>query len=258
MPLASPATVGDNRAPMPQKQSTWSRPPIDPEDRTESDAPEPGSSLKTSLTEAREKAAVLGEKVASNVKPVADAVGVRVRAGLGKVGDALRVDDSAAIPAELLSQADLPDIAQDDALASLARRLDREADFWRGVAMRQLARAAWTERIGVTGSLLLLVGGVVLAAIAAFRALFASEGGSATAMLLGVGIGVLLVASIAVGRLLARLRQGQMEAVKDALARADLSEMRLHRIALLMELRSAAKDGYVAALEGLEADVRTP
>lgn len=244
---------------MGQKQSTWSRPPLEPDahekDAEESDGAAP--SLKTSLADARDKAAVIGGKVAANVKPVADAVGTRVRAGLGKVGDALRVDEAASLPAELLSQADLPDIAADDALASLALRIDREADFWRGVAMRQLARAAWTERLGVTGSLLLLIGGVVLAAIAAFRALFATEGGSATAMLLGVGIGVLLVASLAVGRLLARLRQGQMDAVRDALTRADLAEVRLHRIALLMELRSAARDGYVAALEGLEADVRT-
>ena len=53
-----------------------------------------------------------------------------------------------------------------------------------------------------------------------------------------------------------RLRRGQMEAVKDATTRADLAELRIHRLALLMELRAAGREGYVAALSDLEADVR--
>jgi hypothetical protein len=243
---------------MSPKRSSWSRPPIpggddDATDRPDRDA---GPALpRGALADAKDRAAELGGKVAANMKPVADAVGTRVRAGLGKVGDALRADE-AAVPAELLSQADLPELVQGDALASLASRLDREADFWRSVAMRQLARAAWTERLGVSGSLLLLIGATVLAAIAAFRALFASDGGTATAMLLGVGLLVLLIAALAVGRLSSRLRQGQLEAVREALVRADLSEMRLHRVALLLELRATARDGFVAALTDLEADVR--
>ncbi len=208
------------------------------------------------LQQAREKAQVMKRKVAENVGPVAEAALGGVRAGLHKVGDALRVDEPHSLSPELLSQADLPEVLTEDALASLAKRLDREADFWRGVAMRQLARVAWTERLGVTSSLLLLVGGVVLGAIAAFRALFATEGGSSTAMLIGVGVGVLVTAAVVVNRLLRGLRQGQIDSVKEALRRADLSEMRLHRIAFLMELRQVGEGGYVAALTGLEADVR--
>jgi hypothetical protein len=239
---------------MSEKQSTWSRPPLD----ADGPSPGPAGAAAGALAGAREKATELGGKAIAGVKPVAMAASAGVRKGLGKVGDALRADAdlAAQIPAELLSQADLPELSEADALTSLAKRLDSEADFWRAVAMRQLARAAWTERLGVTGSLVLLIGGVVLAAIAAFRALFATEGGSATAMLLGVGLGVLLVAAIAVGRLASSLRRGQVEAVRDALVRADLAEMRLHRIALLLEMRAAARDGYVAALSDLEADVR--
>lgn len=246
---------------MSEKRSTWSRPPLDGEDA----AGEKGGAVREALAGAGDRAAEIGGKAAeiggkalAGVKPVATAVGARVRDGLGKVGDALRgdADEAAQIPAELLSQADLPELSQADALASLAKRLDSEADFWRAVAMRQLARAAWTERLGVTGSLLLLIGGVVLAAIAAFRALVASAGGTATTMLVGVGLAVLLVAAIAVGRLSSQLRKGQIEAVRDALTRADLAEMRLHRIALLMEMRTSARDGYVAALSELEGDVR--
>lgn len=236
-----------------EKRSTWSKPPLD----GGAEGP-PAGTAGDALAGARDRAVQLGGKAIASVSPVATAVGARVRAGLDKVGGALRAeaDEAAQMPAELLSQADLPELSQADALASLAKRLDSEADFWRAVAMRQLARAAWTERLGVTGSLLLLIGGVVLAAIAAFRALFATAGGSATAMLVGVGLAVLLVAAVAVGRLSSKLRQGQIEAVRDALSRADLAEMRLHRIAILMEMRTAARDGYVAALSGLEGDVR--
>jgi hypothetical protein len=236
---------------MSDEPSTWSKPPLGGDDA-------PSGGAGDALVGARDKAVEIGGKAIAGVRPVARAVGARVRAGLGEMGHALRVeaDGAAQVPAELLSQADLPELQPSDALASLAKRLDSEADFWRSVAMRQLARAAWTERLGVTGSLLLLIGGVVLAAIAAFRALFASAGGSATAMLVGVGLGVLLVSAIAVGRLSSRLRQGQIEAVRDALVRADLAEMRLHRIALLMEMRAAAGEGYMAALAKLEGDVR--
>ncbi len=241
---------------MTEKRSSWGRP-----DEAGDDAkPASKSALdeaREKVTEARDKAAELGGKAIANVRPVASAVGAGVRAGLGKVGSALRVDDAEAVPSELLTQADLPALSVEDPLVSLASRLDREADFWRGVAMRQLARAAWTERLGMTSSILLLVGGVVLAAIAAFRALVATKGsGNATAMLLGVGLAVLLVAALAVGGLVGRLRRGQMEAVKDATTRADLAELRIHRLALLMELRAAGREGYVAALSDLEADVR--
>jgi len=241
---------------MSQKPSTWSRPPVEAVEDVEHGGGAKGAALGA-LSDAKDRAVDLGEKVAAGVKPVASAVGARVRLGLGKVGDALREGEQSAMPAELLSQADLPELAHDDALASLARRLDREADFWRSVAMRQLGRAAWTERLGVSGSLLLLIGAVVLAAIAAFRALVATQGGGATAMLLGVGLGVLLLAALAIGRLSSRLRQGQLEAAREGLLRADLAEMRLHRIALLLELRTTGRDGYLAALSELEADVRS-
>ncbi len=248
---------------MSEKRSSWGT-PGDATDEPKAGSKSPLAEAKEKVAEAREKAAELGGKAAelggkafANVRPVADAVGAGVRAGLGKMGDALRVDDAPTVSAELLSQADLPELTVQDPLASLASRLDREADFWRGVAMRQLARAAWTERLGVTSSILLLIGGVVLAAIAAFRALVATKGsGNATAMLLGVGLAVLLVAALAVGSLASRLRRGQMEAVKDAMTRADLAEVRIHRIGMLMELRAAGRDGYVAALSDLEADVR--
>lgn len=238
---------------MSQKRSTWSRPPIDERDGGEPESAPPGK-----LSEARERAAEIGERVKANVLPVAGAVGARVRAGFGKVGDALREDDAGAIAAELFTQADLPELPpHGDALVALGRRLDREADFWRSVAMRQLARAAWMERLGVSGSVALLIGAVVLASIAGFRALFATKSGTWTAVLVGVGIAVLLLAALAVGRIASRLRQGQLEAGRDAMVRADLAEVRLHRVALLMELRNAGKDGFIAALSELEADVRS-
>lgn len=248
---------------MSETRSAWGKPEdLDAEDAKKRGSDKPGSD-KGALAEAKERAAEIGGKaveiggkMAANVRPVADAVSAGVRKGLDKVGDALRVDDAPIVSSELLTQADLPELAGGDPLLSLAKRLDREADFWRGVAMRQLARAAWTERLGVTSSILLLVGGVVLASIAGFRALFATKGGDSTAMLVGVGLGVLLVSALAVSGISSRLRKGQLEAVRDATTRADLAERRIHHIAMLLELRAAGREGYVAALADLEADVR--
>lgn len=242
---------------MSEERSTWGRPKgAEREEKASSRSALDGA--KEAVDGAREKAAELSEKVAVKVAPAAGAAIAGVRAGLGKMGEALRVDGAEVVPAELLTQADLPEISGGDPLVSLASRLDREADFWRAVAMRQLARAAWTERLGVASSILLLVGGVVLASIAGFRALFATKGhsGDATAMLIGVGLAVLLIAAVAVGSLASRLRRGQMEAVKEAMSRADMAELRIHRIALLLELRGQGKDGYVAALSDLESEVR--
>ncbi len=250
-------------APMSETRSAWGR----PEDGDAEDAKKKGSeragSEKSALAEAKERATELGEraaemggKVAANVRPVADAVSAGVKKGLGKVGDALRVDDAPVVSPELLTQADLPELGEGDPLLSLAKRLDREADFWRGVAMRQLGRAAWTERLGVSSSILLIVGGVVLASIAGFRALFATKGGDSTAMLVGVGLGVLLASAVAVSSIASRLRKGQLESVRDATNRADLAERRIHHIAMLLELRAAGREGYVAALADLESDVR--
>jgi hypothetical protein len=214
-----------------------------------------GGKAERAIEEAAARVVAVSGRVVANVGPVVDKVGAGVRAGLGKVSESLREDAAASMPAELLAQADLPELSAGDALASLATRLDREADFWRVMSMRQLARAAWTERLGLAGAVALVVGGAILAGIAGFRALFAVESGG-TVPLVATGMGALLTAAIAVSLVVAHVRRGQLEAQREALHRADVAELRLHRIALLLTLRERAPDAFVAAVCALDVEVR--
>lgn len=202
--------------------------------------------------------AVIGEvgaAVHSGLAPVAGRVGDAVRSGVGSVERALD-DPAKSLGHEMLEQADLPEIAGDDPLISLGIRLDREADFWRGVAMRQLTRAAWMDRLAISSTVVLLVGVVVLASISAFRALVASEAAVQVTILLGVSALLLVIGAATIQRATAKVRQGQLDVARDGLARSDLAEARLHRLAALMEMRAADQEGYRTALRELESDMR--
>src|SRR5262249_48295777 len=159
--------------------------------------------------------------IRKGIAPVADRVGAAVKTGIGSVEDALD-DPARAMSAELVQQADLPELEGEDALASIGRRLDREADLWRGLAMRQLARAGWMDRVSVTSAAFVLVGEVVLASIAGFRALFATGDASSSALLLGAGALLLVVGTATIAAVASRIRRSQLEVARDALLRADL------------------------------------
>jgi len=205
----------------------------------------------------RARAVEVGASIEAKVAPVAERAARAFESGMSTASRALEDPATSAMAAELRAEAELPELGGDDALASLAKRLDREADLYRGIAMRQLARAAWMDRLGITGSAISLAGVVVLAAIAGFRALFAPDGAQLVAVLLGVGAALLVLGSMSLGRTAARIRTGQAESAREALGRADLAEARLHRVAALMEMRRADPENFRAALGELERDIRT-
>jgi hypothetical protein len=234
-----------------QPKSAWGRAPIPAEESVNDGGKGP---IKKSAR-ARAIAEEVGAAIKGGIAPVTDRVGSAMRSGLGSVEHALE-DPTGAMHEELREQADLPEIEGEDPLASTGLRLDREADLWRGVAMRQLARAAWMDRLAITSAVVVLIGEIVLASVAGFRALFASEAVSAVSVLLGVGALLLIAGTTVISRAAGRVRESQLEVARGALARADLAELRLHRLAALMELRKTDRDAYLAALRGLEADVR--
>lgn len=197
----------------------------------------------------------VGSAVQNGLAPVAGRVGDAVRSGVGSVEKALD-DPTKSLTTEMLEQADLPEIAGADPLVSLGIRLDREADFWRALAMRQLARAAWMDRLSISSTVVLLVGVVVLASISAFRALVASDAAVQVTILLGVSALLLVIGAATIQRATTKVRQGQLEVARDALTRSDLAEARLHRLAALIEIRSADPDGYKTAVRELESDMR--
>ena len=200
-----------------------------------------------------------GGALQRGIAPVASRMEAAVERGVKSVGQALEDPAAAAFASEVIKQSDLPEVDAQAPLSSLALRLDREADLWRGLAMRQIVRASWMERISVSTTVIAFGMGVTLSAIAAFRALFASSGLSAgwmVALLLGVGVIVLSAGCLAIQRVTTAVRRGQIDVARESLQRADLCELRLQRLAVLLELRGQDAASYRTALQQLESEIR--
>ncbi|MBI2393760.1 MAG: hypothetical protein HYV09_29585 [Deltaproteobacteria bacterium] len=172
--------------------------------------------------------------------------------GLRRAGRELDAPANADVAA-LIAEANLPEVAMDDALSSLARRLDREADLWRNLAIRELAHVGWANRIAHLASTLTIVGVLVLAGFAAFESLFTASSGRA--VLLAVAAGILALGAVVATAASASVRRSQREVVRDALVRADLAELRLHRIAVAVAATRADTPAEKEAIARLERDV---
>jgi hypothetical protein len=75
-------------------------------------------------------------------------------------------------------------------------------------------------------------------------------------LLVSVGALLVLAAAFALGRASTRIRAGLAMGAREALARADLAEARLHRVAALLELRRADPEAFRTALRELEKDMQ--
>jgi len=230
-------------------QSSWSRPKAGPDG-------DDGAPEAPPKRGARAIAKDVSAALSGGLSKGADHVGAAMRTGIGGLEHAL-ADPAQTMSQELLKEADLPEISTNDPIGSIGVRLDREADLWRGVAMRQLARAAFLDRLAVVSTLVVLAGVILLAAIAGFRALFASTHADAVVVLLAVGAVLPMLGVVIVARAVERVRRSQLEVGREALGRADLAEVRLHRLAALLETRNADPEGYAAALRAFERDVRS-
>jgi hypothetical protein len=175
------------------------------------------------------------------------------REGLRQAGRALEGPAGADVAA-LIADTNLPEVDGDDALGALSRRLDREADLWRNLAIRELAHVAWANRIVQAASIVTVVGVVALAGVAAFGALFGAAA-AGRALLVGTAAGALALGTLAASWASASLRKSQREIVREALVRADVAELRLHRIALAMASLKADPDRARDTLARLEKDV---
>lgn len=174
--------------------------------------------------------------------------------GLERAGAALATPENADVAA-LLPAADLPDVASadDGPLGLLATRLDREADLFRAVALRELARIGWVERIAQT---LVVVAAACELAVAVCAVLVAMFGGVADGRM-----GLLLLAAFVVALAgggaswsASRVRKAHAKTADDALRQARAVEDRLFRVALAMEWKGAGATLYQDALARLERD----
>jgi len=159
---------------------------------------------------------------------------------------------------ELMDSTDLPEVGPEpDALNALAVRLDREADLWRALALKAVARAAWVDRTAHAAAVIGALGTLALASISGLRALFGGVSWQ-TAGMVGMGLLALATGATLMGVVGAVIRKGQREIWRDALCRADLTELRLHRVAVVLATRKDAAQGYAEALRRLERETSAP
>ncbi len=213
----------------------------EPDDREQTD-PEPSSKKPSVLDTAREEVGEIAAKLDRSLK---------------KASRALAAPDPSDIR-KLYSGADLPDISAKDALQTLAYRLDREGDLWRGLALRALTRAVWADRFTQAAAVIAAVGCAGLAVVAGLGSLFSSEAPYGRILLLLAGAIVLVGGALLVAFSSASVRRAQRSIAQQAQRRADLAELRLHRVAIVLATRGTSEELFREALVRLEHDASAP
>lgn len=217
----------------------------EPEETPANDPPRGRERVEAALARAGKVAGSLGNGLRDAGAGVAGSIGT----GLREASAALRGPEGAEIEG-LLSQTDLPDLSGDDPLRALAARLDREADLWRNLAFRELAQERWTNRIVQTVAVTVAAGAFVAAALAVLGAMVGAHG---RVPLLLTSVGLLIAGGLGTVAVAHTVRRSHREVLRNALARADLAELRLHRVAVALAAR-ALDPGR--AVEALERDTR--
>ena len=196
-----------------------------------------------------------GSKVREALQEGAGQVASVIGGGLRRATAALSAPASSELD-QLSSGTDLPEIAVEDALATLSVRLDREADFWRALALKAMSRAAWADRTSQFAAIVAVVGCAALAGITGLEAVFG--GGSVRALLVLAGATALVLGSAAAALVSSSIRRGQREISREALARSDIAEIRLHRVAVVLAIRNDDRNSLPEALKRLEKDTAAP
>jgi hypothetical protein len=158
----------------------------------------------------------------------------------------------------MIGRADLPELVGDDPVGALSLRLDREADLWRALALGEIARATFVGRVVLTTAIFAFLGTVGLSVIGWAGAALGSGGAAARALLVGAGVLALAVGAGIVAWIGASIRTAHQRAARDAFARADLAELRLHRVAVVLALLRAEEGSARDALLRLERDTAAP
>ncbi|MBI4706045.1 MAG: hypothetical protein HY744_33545 [Deltaproteobacteria bacterium] len=229
----------------PQEPSSWSRRPEDAREGPDEESKPARSGAAKAAHALRAARQEVGE------------IGAKLGRGVGRASDALTPPAMTDLRG-LLGETNLPGVAAGDPLRALADRLDAEGDLWRGLALRALARAAWADRFTQAVSVVAAAGCVALGVVAALGAMFGSAGAGGRALLLLAGAAVLVCAALVVAWTSASVRGAQRAIAREALGRADLTELRLHRVAVVLAARAEAGEHYREALVRLERDVSAP
>ena len=194
-----------------------------------------------------------GAAVAASAHAVAAKLERGLSSGLTSAGRAFAAPKGTEIEG-LLADSNLPELELDDPIASLAIRLDRESDLWRNFSLREIARLGWADRVAQSIAIIAVIGDLALGTIAGLSALIGGENAHGKVLLLGgaaliLSTGALLVALVTKG-----IRRTRHSLSREALARADLAELRLHRVGIALAWRKQDTALYQEALARLERD----
>lgn len=190
------------------------------------------------------------ELVEQSARDAVDGLNRGMLRGFTEANAALAAPEGAEL-APLLAATDLPELPADGPLGSIGVRLDREADLLRNVALRELARVGWMERVTLLVLVATVVCEVLVAACATFSALMGAEGRGGLFALAAI---ILAGSAGGVAAVISRSRAAHRALATDALARARVIEQRIFRLALVMEWRAAGPVLYQDALARLERD----
>lgn len=231
----------------PGATNTWTRSvPLDLEGATRSAS----AAASTGIQHARRAAGALSSTVRSGAGQLADGVS----RGAGRVGAAFEAPADSEVGA-LLGEANLPELTGDP-LEALARRLDREADLWRELSLRALARAAWSDRVAQTAAVGAWLVTVATALVGLFSVLFGGPRSMQSVLLVLASIACVLAGTGIVAWVSASVRRTQGALAGAALERADLAELRLQRLGVVLALRHEDVSLFHRALARLESDTR--
>jgi hypothetical protein len=209
----------------------------------------------TRLPASKEEKGNGGARVREAIEHGADHVASALGRGMRKAGDVLGAPASTEVE-ELMGGSDLPELEGDDPIAELGIRLDRESDFWRALALKALGRAAWADRTAHLTSVVAAIGCAALASVAGLEAMFG--GAPMKSLLVLAGATALVTGTTVVALISSSIRRSQRETAQESLTRADLSELRLHRVAVVMAIRREDPSGMAEALKRLEHDTSAP
>jgi hypothetical protein len=186
--------------------------------------------------------------VARRGREAIDGAVTGVRGGLREAEK--RLDDEASAWNARAEAAALPDVGGVDPMVDLAVRIDRESDYWRTFAVRNLRPGA-ARNMAIAGAALALASGLALGTLATLAAILGSEGPAEASLSTAAGVALCAVVACVLGVVSER---GRVSAAREALARADYAERRLERVAAILALKAANTDKYVEALTRLERD----
>lgn len=169
--------------------------------------------------------------------------------GLVKADAALKGPTGSDVTA-LLDSTDLPELPTEGALGSLGVRLDREADLNRNLALRELGRVAWIDRVTLVVGLVAFLGEAGIAACATASTLVGAVEGRSGLFLLAALI--LAGGAAGVAAILGSSRRMHRDMAMSSLASARGREEDLFRLGVAMEWRTAGPTLYQEALARLE------